>query len=123
MFPSKRPGAALLLMRVALAVMLMDGVGNRILALGSAWFLLAPGTVAIALSIGLVVPVACVLTIVLEAATWATSDAALQAVHVCAVLDAVALLLLGPGAYSLDARLFGRRRVVIRGDHRRDDRR
>jgi hypothetical protein len=34
-------------------------------------------------------------------------------VHICAVLDATAMMFLGPGAYSLDARLFGRKRIVL----------
>jgi uncharacterized membrane protein YphA (DoxX/SURF4 family) len=32
---------------------------------------------------------------------------------VLVVADAVAIALLGPGAYSLDARLFGRREIFI----------
>jgi len=34
------------------------------------------------------------------------------------VIVAVAIILLGPGAYSLDARLFGRREIVIPATHR-----
>ncbi len=30
----------------------------------------------------------------------------------------VALVFLGPGAFSLDARLFGRREIIIPGTHR-----
>ena len=33
-----------------------------------------------------------------------------------AVLDALALVLIGPGAYSIDARRFGRRLVVLPPD-------
>ena len=33
-------------------------------------------------------------------------------------LNAAAIALLGPGAYSLDARLFGRRVIVFRSDGR-----
>jgi uncharacterized membrane protein YphA (DoxX/SURF4 family) len=32
------------------------------------------------------------------------------------IVDAAALALLGPGAHSLDARLFGRREIIIRQD-------
>lgn len=122
MFPSKRPGLALLLMRVALAVMLMDGVTGRVLSLGSAWFLLAPGMVAFALCFGLVTPVASALSVILEIAAGASSDGPVHALDVCAVLNAIAVFMLGPGAYSLDARLFGRRQVVIRSDRRHDER-
>ena len=34
-------------------------------------------------------------------------------IHITTVIDAAALALIGPGAYSLDARLFGRRVTVI----------
>jgi hypothetical protein len=118
MFPTGRPGVALLLMRVGLAIMLMDGVSGRLLDLGSVWFLLAPGVVAVALCLGFLTPVVAALTVLLEVATWATAGGTIGAVHVCAVLDAIALGLLGPGSYSLDARLFGRRQIVLRG---RDD--
>ncbi len=118
MFPIGRPGAALLLMRVALAIMLVEGVSPRLLHLGSVWFLAAPAVVAIALCLGFLTPVVAALTVLLEVATWATAGGAITAVHVCAVLDAIALGLLGPGAYSLDAKLFGRRQIVLRG---RDD--
>jgi hypothetical protein len=105
-------------MRVALAVMLMDGVAGRLLHLGSIWFFVAPAVVASALCLGFLTPVVAALTVLLEVATWATAGGAIEAVHVCAVLDAIALALLGPGSYSLDAKFFGRRQIVLRG---RDD--
>jgi hypothetical protein len=114
MFPTGRPGVALLLMRVALAVMLMDGVAGRLLHLGSLWFFAAPAVVAIGLCLGFLTPVVAGLTVLLEVTTWVTAGGAIEAVHVCAVLDAIALSLLGPGAYSLDSRFFGRRQIILR---------
>jgi hypothetical protein len=114
MFPAGRPGLALLLLRVALAIMLMQGVAGKLWTMGPPWFVAAPVAVAVALCIGFLMPVVTVSTVVLEVAVLASTDMAIDAVHVCAVLNAIALTLLGPGAYSLDARLFGRRRVFIR---------
>jgi len=123
MFPLGRPGIALLLMRIALAVMLMDSVARPFLHRGSPLFSLAPTAVAIALGLGFVTPVCAALSVLLEVTLWATSGGAIEAVHVCAVMVAIALAMLGPGGYSLDARLFGRRQVILRSDDEHDDRR
>ena len=113
MFPTGRPGLALLLVRFALSVMLVEGVSGRLLLLGSPWFLLAPGTLALALWLGFLTPLVTVLCVLLELTTFVIAGGAIGAVHVCAVLNSVALFLLGPGGYALDARLFGRRQLVL----------
>ena len=121
MFPTGQPGLALLLVRMALGVMLMDGLSGRLAQLGSVWFLLAPGALALALCLGFLTPVVCVLSILLQVTTFLTAGGAIEAVHVCAVLNSVALAMLGPGGYSLDARLFGRRQVVFPPSAHGDD--
>jgi uncharacterized membrane protein YphA (DoxX/SURF4 family) len=45
------------------------------------------------------------------ASSWSMHDARLVAFGM--IITAVALALLGPGAFSLDGRLFGRREIVI----------
>lgn len=113
MFPTGRPGIALLLLRMALGVLLLDGVLGPIAKLDSAWLLLAPWAVAFGLWLGLLVPIVAALAVLIELSTWLSGAGSIQVVHLCAILDAVALILLGPGAYSLDARFFGRRQVIL----------
>jgi hypothetical protein len=38
--------------------------------------------------------------------------------HGLVLIDAVSIVLLGPGAFSVDARLFGRREIHIRESYR-----
>lgn len=122
MFPTGRPGIALLLVRMALGLMLMDGVSLPLAQLGSLGYLIGLGTVAFGLSLGFLTPVMTVLCILLEVSTLFAAKGDIEAVHICAVLDAVAIGFLGPGAYSIDARLFGRRRIVFPVAKDRDDR-
>ncbi len=59
-------------------------------------------------------------------ATWTQPNAPLAIDHLAAVIvagDAAALALLGPGALSMDARLFGRRELIIPHDPRTQQRR
>ena len=123
-FPSGSPGVGLLLLRVALAVaLLVHGakcLGDDHSTLGAS----AVG-VMVALSgglllLGLMTPLAGLLAAVGTTAlsvSWLPSpspnvfDVRLTALLV--VLVAVAIALLGPGAFSLDAALFGRREITI----------
>jgi uncharacterized membrane protein YphA (DoxX/SURF4 family) len=123
-FPSGSPGVGLLLLRAALAVaLLVHGakcLGDHHSTLGAS----AVG-VMVALSgglllLGLMTPLAGLLAAVGTGAlsvSWLPSphpnvfDVGLTALLV--VLVAVATALLGPGAFSLDAVLFGRREITI----------
>jgi len=105
-FPSARPGIGLLLLRVSVAVGLVlsfswhQGIPFAVVA--ASWL------VCVALCIGYYTPVAALLAFVLQGVLVCLRLLSPEA-GVLVLLDALALALLGPGAYSLDARRFGRR--------------
>jgi len=74
---------------------------------------IALAALAVSLVAGLLTPLAALLAAIVEVALLLTAATSLVATALLGPLDAVVLLLLGPGAYSLDARLFGRRVVVL----------
>lgn len=115
MFPSGRPGWGLLLLRASVAVMLMDGIVLQNHLVSPAITVIA-SVVSASLMLGLFTPVAAVLCIALQFANWLMLGRSPEAIHLCAGLGAASLALLGPGSYSFDARLFGRRRVVVSTD-------
>jgi hypothetical protein len=114
MFPRGRAGFALILLRMSVAIgLLMSALAH----VGSRSALAAAGVLALALAIGLATPVCAAICCVVQLALlwWVTG--AVATCLVVASFVSVALSMLGPGAYSVDARIFGRRRVVfIDGD-------
>jgi uncharacterized membrane protein YphA (DoxX/SURF4 family) len=124
-FPGGRPGIGLLILRVAvgltataLGVCYLLGPSNPSSGNWPLGFALIIGGAA--LSAGLFTPLAgllvgiCYLGIAFSwfpAPAWGFQDARILAFGM--IITAAALALLGPGAFSLDGRLFGRREIVI----------
>ncbi len=124
-FPGGRPGIGLLLLRTAVGLFAAAGgiscLSGPFTSFSGKWFLgpvlIMSGT---ALAAGFLTPIAgllvgiCFLGIAFSwfpAPSWALHDVKLVAFAM--IITAVALALLGPGAFSLDGRLFGRREIVI----------
>ena len=116
MFPGGWPGAGLLVLRLAVAIPLLlqgcsgfwgathDGLFARFIAIGVGSLLLA----------GLWTPVAGTLQAIIEA--WIIfGRGGTPSIHLLLAALGVSLVMLGPGAWSVDARLFGRKRIDIRG--------
>jgi uncharacterized membrane protein YphA (DoxX/SURF4 family) len=111
MFPAGVAGVALLILRLCVAgtivlpTHLLGGLAPPTIST------LLMGTLALALCLGTFTPVSCVLVLPMQfcALTRLGFDAAETVIHASMT---VSLLMLGPGAYSVDARLFGRRRIL-----------
>jgi len=115
MFPGGWPGGGLLVLRLAAAIPLLlegclgfwraphDGLFPGLIAIGVGSLLLA----------GLWTPVAGGLQAIIEVWTIIARGTA-PSMHVLLAALGVSLAMLGPGALSVDARLFGRKRIDIR---------
>jgi len=124
-FPSGWPGAGLLLLRAIVGIVI---AAQGVAYLGE-WHALGPGTwlvslldvaAGISLFMGYLTPFAAMLVGVIcvgSALSWIQPpypnlfDAKLAAA--LATTIAVALACLGPGAFSIDAHMFGRREIII----------
>lgn len=120
-FPGGGPGVGLLLLRAVLggialllgAVELTSSIGRTSIVWIAVPLLLASG---IGLTIGFMTPVAsavvglCVLGILCSRIPIPTLS---PIAAVPLVIVAIAVALLGPGAFSVDGHLFGRREIVI----------
>jgi uncharacterized membrane protein YphA (DoxX/SURF4 family) len=116
MFPSGLPGIALLILRTSVAMtVLLHGYTQRqeLAASLLACFLL----LAITLIAGFLTPVLALFAMVVQfVGPWAATSST-SALLVVSILNALALALLGPGAYSFDAVRFGRRVVDLPSDN------
>jgi hypothetical protein len=109
-FPNRSAGLALLILRLAVAAALMTGAG------------LCPGpetevllglsrVAAVLIMVGWYTPLAAVSAALVSLCTfWVCREPGVSTLMI-AILIAIGLL--GAGAYSVDARLYGRRRLVV----------
>jgi putative oxidoreductase len=114
-FARGRPGVGLLVLRVAAGSSLIARailVRGNTLTFGTGFFQLFTATTGLLLIIGLWTPVVATVMVLLE--LWRiisrNGDPASD-ILLCALAFAIALL--GPGAWSVDARLFGWKRIEI----------
>jgi hypothetical protein len=115
-FPGAWPGVALLLLRcVAATALIACAAGGVWLSPKPAMLLMhAPTIVAAALLIGgLWTPVAGITQALLELYSN-FSGAAADLNHILWATVGLCVAVLGPGACSIDSRLFGRRRIEVR---------
>ena len=107
-FPDGAPGLGLLLLRAVLGV---SAISSGVADLGTGPLVGALAiVVGCSLLAGFLTPVAATL-LGLGALNIAVSQGKWTPVSV--VIVALAAALLGPGAFSIDARLFGRREIII----------
>jgi hypothetical protein len=113
MFPPGLPGLALLVLRasVAMAVLFEEYAHRQGL---SGWIHGAAIVLSISLCVGYLTPVAAAFGFVFHALVWSGLGVGSAGIAIIISLDALALALLGPGAYSVDSYRFGRRVVVLR---------
>jgi hypothetical protein len=112
MFPSGLPGLALLLLRAAVAIALVAATCSHRQEL-AAWILSATILVSVAASVGYLTPLVATACLAFHVLIWVHVGVGSVAVAAIVCLDAVALALLGPGAYSVDSYRYGRREVIL----------
>jgi hypothetical protein len=111
MFPGGIAGVALLVLRFSAAGMLLISAFPEGDVSVSPLKALAVVAISVVLCLGLFTPAACILPILIEAATLpqlSMSGAIATILHIAVTIS---LLMLGPGAYSIDAKIFGRRLI------------
>ena len=116
MFPAGWPGIGLLILRVAVAIPLLFQGRPELRGVPYSWLLTAQFVViavGILLFVGLWTPIAAALQAIVEVWIIVTQGGE-PSIHYLLAALGVSLTMLGPGAWSVDARLFGRKRIDIR---------
>jgi hypothetical protein len=114
MFPQGGPGVGLLFLRLAVAAMLAFNVMHRFeFSPSLRWAVISLiALTSFSLCLGFLTPILSVVACAAAVANLFLGQP-INLVYVLRVLTSAALFFLGPGAYSVDATLFGRRVTVV----------
>ena len=110
-FPNSWPGLGLLILRLATGFSLAAVAHADLADTASLLDRCLVGGVVMLLSIGLWTPIAAVTAAAIQIGTMSLAHQ-FNSSSVVSAAVCLALAMLGPGAWSLDARLFGRKRIV-----------
>ena len=116
MFPQGGPGLGLLLLRIATAAMFVLNVTHRFGFSSPALYWAVVSVIAIvsvSLCLGFLTPILAVIACATAVANLFLSDQPGNIVFILRMLTSAALIFLGPGAYSVDAKLFGLRVTIV----------
>jgi len=116
MFPRGGPGVGLLLLRVATAAMFALNITHRFNFASPTLYWAVVSLIAVislSLCLGFLTPILAVIAGVTAVANLFLADQSGNVVYVLRILTSAALFFLGPGAYSVDAKLFGLRVTVV----------
>lgn len=106
-FPRGSAGIGLLVLRAAVATQLLLASGD------TGWLMALALALALVLVLGMLTPVAALLATVFEATCLLHANVPHATGLVTAAATALSLALQGAGGYSVDARWFGRRRLIV----------
>jgi uncharacterized membrane protein YphA (DoxX/SURF4 family) len=115
MYPSGIAGLGLLILRFAVAAMFVESTFATGDPAGVSIKTVLTIASACLLCLGMFTPAACFLPIAFEAASIPQLNGVAAATATLFTVVTASLLMLGPGAYSIDSRLFGPRIVVLPG--------
>src|SRR5262245_49698815 len=116
MFPQGGPGIGLLLLRIAAAGMFALNLTQRLNFPSNVlhWLMVSLiGLISLCLLLGFLTPIITIIVCGAAVVNLFLGNQSLDVVHILGILLTAALFFLGPGAYSVDARLFGLRVTVV----------
>jgi uncharacterized membrane protein YphA (DoxX/SURF4 family) len=117
MFPAGVPGAALLLLRITVVgILLVSTLPSESAQNISPWKALSLAVTGVLLCLGAFTPLASAGSIVIEATYWSGFDGLKSANLALHMLVSITVFILGPGAYSIDSKMFGRHRILPKSE-------
>ena len=112
MFPTGMAGSALLVLRVLVAATLVANANEHGVSMTAVTMYSLLAVPTICLCLGLFTPYSSACCCVVQLYWWNSGSLHFDRSIVAAVISSV-LAALGPGAYSIDARIFGRRLLTL----------
>lgn len=116
MFPQGGPGIGLVLLRIATAGMFALNLTHRFNTPSNVlhWSVVSLIVlISVGLLIGFLTPILSIITCVVAVSNLFLAEQPANIIYVLRILMSASLFFLGPGAYSVDARLFGLRVTVV----------